>query len=227
MSSYRSRRVPTGVMKARPHRRLSGGQAGASIRFPGRQQRRPHRGQRSGHLQAAPGAERRLQPGLPGRAGGPRHGGSAPRLTVPSWKRSGLGVIPKLAISDRATLCLPLHALEDTLEEQRLGDSAYGSTRQGIAPAYGDRAKKAILVGWAETAGRAGQAHPVHAGLETAADEALYPDFNSPRPPRRWPTGCWKCPLLAGRRLQRQHAPQGTASRRQDPAVRSPAGCRP
>ncbi len=34
-------------------------------------------------------------------------------------------------------------------EEQRLGDGAYGSTCQGIAPAYGDRVmKKAILVGW-------------------------------------------------------------------------------
>ena len=59
------------------------------------------------------------------------------------------GVDVKLCVSDRATLCLPLHALEDTLEEQRLGDLAYGSTRQGIAPAYGDRVmKKGILVGW-------------------------------------------------------------------------------
>ncbi|WP_257325686.1 adenylosuccinate synthase [Pseudoalteromonas rhizosphaerae] len=59
------------------------------------------------------------------------------------------GVDVKLCISDRATLCLPLHALEDTLEEVRLGDAAYGSTRQGIAPAYGDRVmKKGILVGW-------------------------------------------------------------------------------
>lgn len=59
------------------------------------------------------------------------------------------GVDVKLRISDRATLCLPLHAIEDTLEEERLGDGAYGSTRQGIAPAYGDRVmKKGILVGW-------------------------------------------------------------------------------
>ncbi|OBU17149.1 adenylosuccinate synthase [Photobacterium aquimaris] len=59
------------------------------------------------------------------------------------------GVEVKLCISDRATLCLPLHALEDTLEEERLGEGAYGSTRQGIAPAYGDRVmKKGILVGW-------------------------------------------------------------------------------
>lgn len=59
------------------------------------------------------------------------------------------GITVKMHISDRATLCLPLHALEDTLEELRLGDGAYGSTRQGIAPAYGDRVmKKGILVGW-------------------------------------------------------------------------------
>lgn len=59
------------------------------------------------------------------------------------------GIEVKMHISDRATLCLPLHALEDTLEELRLGDGAYGSTRQGIAPAYGDRVmKKGILVGW-------------------------------------------------------------------------------
>ncbi|MCG3721038.1 adenylosuccinate synthetase [Vibrio cincinnatiensis] len=59
------------------------------------------------------------------------------------------GVPLRLAISDRATLCLPLHALEDSLEEARLADRAYGSTRQGIAPAYGDRVmKKGILVGW-------------------------------------------------------------------------------
>lgn len=59
------------------------------------------------------------------------------------------GVEVNLSISDRATLCLPIHALEDTLEEVRLGDGAYGSTRQGIAPAYGDRVmKKGILVGW-------------------------------------------------------------------------------
>ncbi|GAL06307.1 adenylosuccinate synthetase [Photobacterium aphoticum] len=52
------------------------------------------------------------------------------------------GVKVNLCISDRATLCLPLHAEEDTLEELRLGDGAYGSTRQGIAPCYGDRVMK-------------------------------------------------------------------------------------
>jgi len=60
---------------------------------------------------------------------------------------AGLNI--QLVVSDRATLCLPLHALEDSLEEERLGARAYGSTRQGIAPAYGDRVmKKGIMVGW-------------------------------------------------------------------------------
>lgn len=60
---------------------------------------------------------------------------------------SGLNI--RLLVSDRATLCLPLHALEDNLEEDRLAENAYGSTRQGIAPAYGDRVmKKGIMVGW-------------------------------------------------------------------------------
>ncbi|MEZ8095712.1 adenylosuccinate synthase [Photobacterium swingsii] len=74
---------------------------------------------------------------------------SPEHLTKEIEEVSAAGVKVNLCISDRATLCLPLHALEDTLEEERLGDGAYGSTRQGIAPAYGDRVmKKGILVGW-------------------------------------------------------------------------------
>ncbi|NLO32999.1 MAG: adenylosuccinate synthase [Candidatus Hydrogenedentes bacterium] len=58
------------------------------------------------------------------------------------------GIQPNFRISDRATICFPFHRLEDGLEEDRLGDNAYGSTRRGIAPAYGDRTvKKAIQVG--------------------------------------------------------------------------------
>lgn len=89
------------------------------------------------------------------------------------------GVEVNLAISDRATLCLPLHALEDTLEEQRLGDAAYGSTRQGIAPAYGDRVmKKGILVGWLN------QPEVLQERIQFMLDwklpqlKALYPDFD-------------------------------------------------
>jgi adenylosuccinate synthase len=91
-------------------------------------------------------------------------------------KQAGTDV--KLCISDRATLCLPLHALEDTLEELRLGDAAYGSTRQGIAPAYGDRVmKKGILVGWLN------QPEVLEQRIQFLLDwkipqlKALYPDF--------------------------------------------------
>ena len=74
---------------------------------------------------------------------------SPEKLSLEIEEVAAAGVDVKLCISDRATLCLPLHALEDTLEEERLGAGAYGSTRQGIAPAYGDRVmKKGILIGW-------------------------------------------------------------------------------
>lgn len=62
----------------------------------------------------------------------------------------GVGPI-NMKISDRATICFPFHADEDGWEEERLAASTgkpYGSTRRGIAPAYGDRAlKKAIQIG--------------------------------------------------------------------------------
>lgn len=47
----------------------------------------------------------------------------------------GVSVTPdNLKISDRASLVLPWHILLDELEETRLKDKKYGSTRQGIAP---------------------------------------------------------------------------------------------
>ncbi|MBI2423703.1 MAG: adenylosuccinate synthase [Candidatus Hydrogenedentes bacterium] len=58
------------------------------------------------------------------------------------------GFDAKILVSDRATICFPFHRLQDAWEEERLGDKAYGSTRRGIAPAYGDRTlKKAIQIG--------------------------------------------------------------------------------
>lgn len=53
-----------------------------------------------------------------------------------------------LKISDRASLLLPWHRDLDVLEETRLGDKKYGSTKQGIAPFYSDkRQKKTVLAG--------------------------------------------------------------------------------
>ena len=54
----------------------------------------------------------------------------------------------KLKISDRASLLLPWHRKLDELEELRLADKKYGSTKQGIAPFYSDKyQKKTILAG--------------------------------------------------------------------------------
>ncbi len=54
----------------------------------------------------------------------------------------------KLRISDRASLLLPWHRDLDGLEEARLADKKFGSTKQGIAPFYSDKyQKKTILAG--------------------------------------------------------------------------------
>jgi len=51
-------------------------------------------------------------------------------------------------ISDRAIICFPFHKLQDEYEEERLGAKMFGSTKQGIAPVYGDKYMKyAIQVG--------------------------------------------------------------------------------
>ena len=53
-----------------------------------------------------------------------------------------------LKISDRASLLMPWHRELDGLEEARLADKNYGSTKQGIAPFYSDKyQKKTVLAG--------------------------------------------------------------------------------
>ena len=61
----------------------------------------------------------------------------------------GVAITPEnLMISDRASLLLPWHRELDSLEEARLADKKFGSTKQGIAPFYADKfAKKTILAG--------------------------------------------------------------------------------
>lgn len=55
--------------------------------------------------------------------------------------------MPKLLVSDRAQVLMPYHIQFDTLEEMRLADKAYGSTKSGIAPFYSDKyMKKGIQV---------------------------------------------------------------------------------
>ena len=61
----------------------------------------------------------------------------------------GVAITPEnLKISDRASLLLPWHRDLDALEEARLADKKYGSTKQGIAPFYSDKyQKKTVMAG--------------------------------------------------------------------------------
>ena len=53
-----------------------------------------------------------------------------------------------LKISDKAVITMPYHVLMDCLEEDRLADKKFGSTRRGIAPVYADKyMKKAFRMG--------------------------------------------------------------------------------
>ena len=64
-------------------------------------------------------------------------------------RAAGVSITPEnLKISDRASLLLPWHRELDGLEEARLADKKYGSTKQGIAPFYsGKYQKKTVMAG--------------------------------------------------------------------------------
>ncbi len=65
---------------------------------------------------------------------------------VMKLREGGVEVQPgHLLISDRATICMPYHKMLDELEEDRLGDKKFGSTRRGISPVYADKYMKKTL----------------------------------------------------------------------------------
>ncbi len=68
---------------------------------------------------------------------------------VKKLRDAGIVITPDhLKISDRATICMPYHKLLDCLEEERLADKKFGSTRRGIAPVYSDKyMKKTVRMG--------------------------------------------------------------------------------
>ena len=68
---------------------------------------------------------------------------------VKKLRDAGIAITPDhLKISDRATICMPYHKLLDCLEEERLADKKFGSTRRGIAPVYADKyMKKTVRMG--------------------------------------------------------------------------------
>ena len=63
-------------------------------------------------------------------------------------EQRGIRVGPEnLKLSDKATISMPWHKVQDGLEEDRLAQkgSAFGSTRRGIAYAYSDKYRKKTL----------------------------------------------------------------------------------
>ena len=62
---------------------------------------------------------------------------------VTHLREKGITVTPdNLKISDKAIICMPYHKLQDIMEEDRLADRKFGSTRRGIAPVYADKYMK-------------------------------------------------------------------------------------
>jgi len=61
----------------------------------------------------------------------------------------GIAITPdNVKISERASLLLPWHRQMDALEEARLKEKKFGSTKKGIAPFYSDKyQKKTVLAG--------------------------------------------------------------------------------
>lgn len=70
-------------------------------------------------------------------------------IEINKIRAAGISITPEnLKISDRCSILFPWHRKLDELEENRLKDKKYGSTKQGIAPFYSDKyAKKSILLG--------------------------------------------------------------------------------
>ncbi len=65
---------------------------------------------------------------------------------IETVRGQGVSVTPEnLMLSDRASLLLPWHRELDGLEEARLKDKKYGSTKQGIAPFYSDKFQKKTI----------------------------------------------------------------------------------
>ena len=63
-------------------------------------------------------------------------------------REQGIDISPaNLKISDRATITMPYHVDQDGLEEARLAKTGaqFGSTKRGIAYAYGDKYMKKTL----------------------------------------------------------------------------------
>lgn len=62
---------------------------------------------------------------------------------INSLTEKGIKITPaNLKISEKAIICMPYHKMQDIMEEERLADKKFGSTRRGIAPVYADKYMK-------------------------------------------------------------------------------------
>lgn len=65
---------------------------------------------------------------------------------INSLTEKGIKITPEnLKISEKAIICMPYHKMQDIMEEERLADKKFGSTRRGIAPVYADKYMKKAL----------------------------------------------------------------------------------
>ena len=71
------------------------------------------------------------------------------RNEIQTLTAQGVSITPdNVKISNRASLLLPWHRKLDELEEHRLKEKKFGSTKKGIAPFYSDKyQKKTVLAG--------------------------------------------------------------------------------
>ncbi len=68
---------------------------------------------------------------------------------IKTLQEQGVSITPdNVKVSERASLLLPWHRKLDSLEEARLKEKKFGSTKMGIAPFYSDKyQKKTVLAG--------------------------------------------------------------------------------
>lgn len=65
---------------------------------------------------------------------------------VEKLRAAGIAITPEnLKISDKATICMPYHSLQERLEYKRAGVSKFGASKLGITAAYSDKYSKKTL----------------------------------------------------------------------------------
>ena len=100
---------------------------------------------------------------------------------IDTVRQGGVDITPEnLLVSERASLLLPWHRELDALEEQRLKDKKYGSTKQGIAPFYSDKYQKKTKTLW-----KASSRRPPTTTLCSSPTSARFTSSKGTKFPRR------------------------------------------